>query len=68
MPREDLSVKAIVELLPPTGEVTFQAWQDTISQNRKRGASWLKAKHANMINIRTVLNEDGTITLYVSRV
>lgn len=67
MAREDSSVQEIVSLLPATGEMEFSAWQNAIALARKQGRSWLKAKHQGLIIVRTVLNDDETISLYVSR-
>lgn len=68
--KPDENLQAVVDLLPATGEVLYDDWKSQIvAAGRYADLSKTRtAKQQNLVNYRVQTNDDGSQSLFVSRV
>lgn len=68
--QEDQGLKEVVALLPPTGEVLYDDWklQIVAAGLYAQMSKTRTAKQQGLVNYRLQTNEDGSQSLFVSRV
>lgn len=68
--KQDEGLQAVIELLPATGEVLYDDWkQQIVAAGRYADLQKTRtAKQQGLVNYRLQTNEDGSQSLFVSRV